>query len=134
MAQVWMMFKDCGASAYLVLLTTLIAVPLAIVVVILAALGSRAAKLLGVIALAASFGVAGLGVLGTSLGRSRTDAALSGGAVDPSMQAAIRVEGYREAGYCTDIGLGAAALPMILSAAGLVLAFAWKRPGIRATT
>ncbi len=73
----------------------------------------------GVVALAFSCSVPGMGVIGMVRGRQVIESAISGASVNPEQKARIRAEGYRESGECTTLGLGVGALPLLLALAAL---------------
>ncbi len=129
----WESVQLCGWTGLLIVAAAIVALPLGVVAIGLSAMGKRAGWVLGVLALIASLVIPSIGILGTMLGRSVTDEALSGGSVDPSHREKIRQVGYAEADRCTSLGLTGSALPLLLSLSAIGLAFA-KRKADEATS
>ena len=69
-----------------------------------------------------------LGVFGEVLGRSRVDAVLKGGAVDPAHHATIQATGYAEAAQCKKLGTGGSAAPGLVALVALGLALSRREP------
>lgn len=119
-------FQNCGASAYLVLLLSMVALLIGLVALALVFSGSRAAKIVAGLALAGALTAMGAGLLGAALGRKTVDEVLQSGAIDPEQHDRIRAVGYAEAAQCSDLGLGMGAVPLLLGGVALVVAFTRK--------
>lgn len=117
------MIRECGFMAYVVLALGLLAVVVGLVAVSIAILAPRIGLVVSVLALAVSCGVPGAGAAGTMWNRSKIEDALAGASVDPAQKERIREIGQAEAAQCTTLGLGAGALPLLLSIAALGAAF-----------
>ncbi|MBI3206996.1 MAG: hypothetical protein HYZ29_35995 [Myxococcales bacterium] len=115
------MFRECGWPAFAVLGLGVLSVLLAMVALGVAIARPRVGLVLGCVALAVSCSVPGVGVGGTTLGKSTVDAALSGASVAPEQRERIRAQGYQEAGQCTSLGVGFGALPWVLSVAAVAV-------------
>lgn len=121
-------FVECGWPAWVVLLGVIVAVPIAATALALAIHRKRTAPVMAVLALSIGMAPYGCGTVGEVIGRSRVDAALSGGTVDPAYADEIRAVGYAEAGQCRKVGLGGSALPGFIALAALGLAFVRRDP------
>lgn len=119
---------ECGWSAWLVILVAIVAIPISATALILAINKKRTAAIMAGFAISVGMAPFACGSIGEQLGRSRVDAALEGGAIDPGRQAEIREEGYAEARQCRKIGLGGTALPAGLAALGLVISLFRRDP------
>lgn len=124
-----MMFKDCGATAWVSLLLTLLALSLGVVALLVAMLSKSKPLAVGlsITALLLSFGIVGSGALGMFMGRNMAESAVSGEAVDPSVKERILEEGYAEASDCVTISLIFMVLPALLGA-GATVASLLKKP------
>jgi len=118
----WSAVRDCGSIAYIAILFAIVGVvvgPVAITAGIISK--GRAGLYLGLVAtaLGALCFMAGGG--GVVLGRSKTDQALAGVGVDPTMVERIRVEGYREAAQCVSVGGATGTLPLFFGVIAIVV-------------
>ncbi|HEU4407867.1 MAG TPA: hypothetical protein VFS43_21580 [Polyangiaceae bacterium] len=127
MASLWGAFQECGWPAYAVLFFSLVSLMGGVVALALAAQRFRYAKAAAALALALALGATALGPVGTFVQRRRVEGALAGVPMDPAQVARILAAGYGEAAQCTNLGLGAGALPLLLAAGALALAFG-RRP------
>lgn len=125
-------FQACGWPSWLSLLVALGGVAFATLALSSALLRAPRAVLLSWAALAVALLPVGVGAAGLLIGRSRVEGMIAGGVVDPSQLVAIREEGYREAGSCVTVGVAMTALPLLLAAVALALAYGLRgRAGAR---
>lgn len=123
MADVWYVFRGCGAASWLVMLVAIVAIPFSMLAVALAIGRIRASKIVAGLAVVVALLPVGIGAVGMSLGRAKVDAILESGVVDPAFHERIRIEGYKEADGCGLVGLGFGALPLVIGLAAVALAF-----------
>lgn len=119
---------ECGFMGYLIVLAAIVAIPIAATALILAVNKKRTAAIMAGFALSISMAPYGCGVVGEQLGRSRTDSAVDGGAIEPGVKEEIRIVGYAEARQCRNVGAGGAALPGGLAALALLIALLRRDP------
>jgi hypothetical protein len=120
MSSIWLSFRDCGSTSFVILLLTVVALMDAVAAAIVV-FGSKARQLgimLSAITVCLGVAVFGAGEYGQFSGRATTEQALRNGDIDPDMIERIREEGYKEAGQCVTLGIGGSALPLIF---GIVL-------------
>ena len=121
------MARACGSFGFLIMALGVLAVLVSFAAAIAAVATtnrrvwfatSAASLILGVL-------IAGLASLGTTLGRSRTDRALSESTVAAEDAERLRATGYAEAGQCLPVGMLSASMPVLVGA--IALAFAMLR-------
>lgn len=115
--------RSCGWPAYPALLLAGLALTSSSLAMFVAIARRRYARLVAPLAFGLALLPIGMGLLGTYLGRSMVDRALSGGAVDPAMHSQIRTAGYREAAMCAEIGVAGGLLPLLMAISAVILAF-----------
>jgi hypothetical protein len=121
-------FRDCGWAAWLCLLIGLAGAAAGVLGVALFAGKVRgAARVFGILALAAGVLSLGTGLVGRETGLSRTRAAVSGESIDPSQRARILALGAEEANQCIAVGAATGALPFILGALAVGLGLALQK-------
>lgn len=115
-------FRECGFPALIILLCAVLAAVLALTAFAIAFAKPRIGLVLGLVALVLAFATPVVGVVGTSLGRAKVDAALSGG-LDPAVIPRLRAQGYAEAAQCTSLGAFGSGLPLLLSVGAALFSF-----------
>lgn len=120
----WEMFRDCGSPAWGILLAALAGLMLALAALVVAALRLRRAWAWATMALVVSCLPFVGGVIGTLYGRSVSRRAVQSSSVSFGMRARILRQGYFEAQQCTRTGVTLGAVPLIGSAAALLLTLA----------
>jgi hypothetical protein len=121
--------RECGWAGYAAIGGGLLALFVALVALSLAVAKPRVGGVFSILALAIAFGPAGCGALGSFQGKQKVDEVVDSVAIDPSQRERIRQQGYREAAACVPVGLGASALPFVLSAVALGIALVRRQPG-----
>jgi hypothetical protein len=116
-------FQECGSPSLLSLLTALAGLALSTVALIAALSRGPRAVLLSWAALAGALLPVAVGVAGLLIGRARIERLIADGLVDPTQVAAVREEAYRYAGSCVTIGVFFTALPLLLAAVALAVAY-----------
>lgn len=119
---------ECGAAGWLIALATFFSIPFALSALALALGRKKAALVVAGLAFSAALLPFTLGVFGEVLGRSRVDAVLKGGAVDPAHHATIQATGYAEAAQCKKLGTGGSAAPGLVALVALGLALSRREP------
>jgi hypothetical protein len=114
-------FLDCGWSAWLCLLFFLPALGAGIAGLMLAKRSPTAARAAGIVAMTVGAFAVATSVLGRQSGISKTMAAVSGAAVDPSQRARIIAVGTDESNQCLKVGAFTGGLPFVLGAMALAM-------------
>ncbi len=118
-------FQNCGWTAYLVTLLTLVGILVGVIALVVAGARLKYARFAAAFALIAAVLPVAVGALGTMYGRSLVDRVLMSGAIDPDKTELIRQTGYAEAAMCTTVGgvgTGIVLLPALLAlGAALIL-------------
>jgi hypothetical protein len=128
MSQIWSTFRDCGFIAWLILLAGALGLAVGGVAVILALVAKGKVGLYaGLGSIVIAVGCLGLGAAGMFTGQSRTDGAISGESIDPSMKERIREEGYRESRQCVSVGGVNAAVPLLAGVVAVIIAMSRRR-------
>lgn len=123
MGSVWMAFRDGGWPNFVIVFFGLVGLVAGLAAAITAAVGGRAARALGVVAVALAVVVLGLGAFGVVHGRGQADRATEdpGSGLARAQLERIRRVGYLEARSCAKFGLGAALVPLLGGAIALHL-------------
>lgn len=127
MSSVWEEFRNGGWMNWIILFFGLAGFAVVMVSVVLAASKSRAALPIGVAAAALGAWIAGLGLIGTFMGRRMVDEAVSGGSISPSQVERIRRVGYEEARSCAKFGVGFAMFPILAGAIAIAAGLSRRR-------
>ncbi len=137
MSNVWLAFRDCGSTSYVMVMLTAIAMMDAVAAAVVV-FGSNARQLgimLSAITVCLGVGIFGVGEYGQFSGRASLEHVLEQGDIDPDQTERIRAEGIKEAAQCVSIGLGGSALPLLFGLVLLVTAVTKKEePGPRRPT
>jgi hypothetical protein len=121
MSTLWDTFREGGFMNWILLLLGLVGAMAAFVAFILAAMRSRAALAVGAVVLLFGALIAGLGLMGMSMGRRSVENAMAGEAISAGMKERIRRAGYAESLSCVKFGLGFSALPILAGALAMLL-------------
>ena len=115
-------FNDCGWPAYLCVLIGVIGLLLGGVGSLLGALESgTGARVLGALAVGLGLLAGCTGLVGKIHGESVVAEVTEGNNISPDQRERIRAEGMMEAAQCVSIGLGTAALPLLLGVVAVAL-------------
>jgi hypothetical protein len=120
--------QECGWAGWAALGGGLLGLFVAFVALALAFAKPRVGGAFSLLALAIALGPAGCGAIGSVQGKSKVDAVVDSVGIDPAQRERIRQQGYAEAGACLPVGLGASALPFVLSAVALGIALVRRQP------
>jgi hypothetical protein len=120
MSTLWDTFREGGFMNWILLLFGLVGAMAAFVAFILAAMRSRAALPVGAGVILFGALIAGLGLVGMSMGRRSVENVLAGEAISAGMKERIRRAGYAESLSCVKFGLGFSALPILAGALAML--------------
>lgn len=121
-------FKECGWPAFGILFVAGVGFTISIVgLVVSLTQKPRPGMLVSIVGLVISLLAIGIGPLGAMHGRTITDEAIAGVAVEPGVRERIRAQGYQEAGQCIKIGFVVGALPTVLALLGIAAGAAGAR-------
>lgn len=125
------MLRACGPTADAVIALGAVAFVVSVATLVASALRWKYARLGAAIALLVSVAPFVAGVVGTLRGRQAVDRAVAQVAAQPGMRQRLQRRGYIEVQRCTRAGMTLGGLPVVLSAASMLLALALKKPDAR---
>jgi len=115
---------DCGWAAWLCVLFFLPALATALVALLLARRSPRAAWITGLVASALGVFAIVTALLGRQSGIVKVMGATSSQALDPAQRDRIRIEGFKEANQCLNVGGVTGGLPLVLGVIGAAMGYA----------
>ena len=122
-------FNDCGWPAFLCVLIGAVGLILGGVGALLGALKSHtSARVLGGMAVVLGLLAGCTGLVGKVRGESVVAEVTAGNNISPDQRERIRAEGMKEAAQCVTIGLGTAALPVVLGVLAVALGMGLQSP------
>jgi len=115
-------FINCGWASWTILLFSFLSFGMSFLSLVLSiAKLPKVAAGLGLLSMALSLLAMANGPIGMMSGRSKVDAAVSGGSIDPVTKAKILEEGYNESRSCLTVGVTLGTPSFVVSACALGL-------------